>query len=76
MITETGIITLATMGFAFLTAFLGICYKSKCTSFKCCCFDIKRDIKTELKEDMPMMLPNTPNTRQTSLDLNLNSKGI
>lgn len=52
MLTETGIISLATLTFAFLTGVLGVCYKSKCSHMKCCCIDIVRDTEVELKEDM------------------------
>ena len=64
MLTETGVISIVTMGFAFLTGALGFAYKSKCSNFKCCCIDVTRDIKTELKEDMPMF----PITRSPSTD--------
>jgi hypothetical protein len=52
-LTEVGLISLATMGFAFLTAALGVAYKSKCSHVRCCgCMEIERNIEIELKEDL------------------------
>lgn len=56
-ITETGLISIITIGMAFLSACLGVAYKAKCSHMKCCfgCMDIDRDIKSELKEDLAQL---------------------
>lgn len=52
MITETGLISIITIGTAFLSAALGFCYKSKCSHIKMGCIEINRDTTVELKEDL------------------------
>jgi hypothetical protein len=56
-LTETGLISIITLGMAFLTAALGVAYKAKCSHIKCCFgfMDIDRDIKSELKEDLAQL---------------------
>ena len=58
MISEVFLTSALTLGFGFCTGLLGVCYKSKCSEMDCCCFHIKRDTKTELKEDMAQMKTN------------------
>lgn len=55
LLTETGLISIITLGTAFLSAALGMCYKSKCSSIKFCGVEINRDTQAELKEDMVML---------------------
>ena len=52
ILTETGLISIITIGTAFLSACLGFCYKSKCSRIKMGCLEIDRDTKGELKEDL------------------------
>lgn len=53
MLTETFLISISTMGFAFLTGMIGICYRSKCSHVRCCgCMEIERNVEIELQEDM------------------------
>lgn len=51
LLTETGLISIITIGTAFLSAALGFCYKSKCSRIKLACIEIERDTNTELEED-------------------------
>ena len=55
MISEIFLTSISTLGIGFLTAALGVCYKSKCSEMDCFCFHIKRDTKTELREDLAVL---------------------
>lgn len=44
-----------TMVFTFLGLAVKYAYKSKCTSFSCCCFMVERDIESEKVEDLEEM---------------------
>jgi hypothetical protein len=51
-LTETGLITITTMGFALLTLIVRYCYKSKCEDFQVVgCLKIHRNVNDELKND-------------------------
>ena len=71
-ITETGLISIITIGTAFLSACLGFCYKSKCSRIKLGCLEIDRDTKGEVKEDLAQM-GNKNLSRETTHD-KLNTK--
>ena len=45
-------ITLGGLIFGSVGLFIRYAYKSKCSSVEICCVKIKRDIETELKEDL------------------------
>lgn len=45
-------LSIGTMFIGLLHFTIRYCYKSKCKSFSCCCFQITRDIENEVKEDL------------------------
>ena len=47
-------LSLATLLCSSLTLLIRLCYKSKCSEFKCFCIKVKRDIEIELKEDLQL----------------------
>jgi hypothetical protein len=77
-LTETGLISIITIGMAFLSAVVGVCYKSKCSHIKCCygCMDIDRDIKSELKEDLAQLGKNGISRATTQNELNTKEQSI
>ena len=71
MISEVFLTSALTLGIGVFTAALGVCYKSKCTSCDMFCIHIKRDIKSEVKEDMATLkrgetVPNVQQMRRNS----------
>ena len=52
MVTETFLLSAITIIAGLLSATIAVCYKSKCSHIRCCCFDVERDTTTELKEDL------------------------
>lgn len=54
-LSEVFLSMLVASGFAFLAGVLALLYKSKCTSVKCCCFEILRDVNGEEKLDAAEM---------------------
>jgi len=44
-------LSLATMGFAFLSLIIRYCYKSKCEDIKIGCIKIHRNVDDEMKGD-------------------------
>lgn len=55
MPTEMFMTSVITLGIGFLTAALGVMYKSKCSSCDVCGIHIKRSIDAEVKEDLAML---------------------
>lgn len=47
MVSEVFLTTLSVSLFAFCGAVLGVCYKSKCRTIKCCCLEVVRDVEGE-----------------------------
>lgn len=76
LISETGIISLSTMFLAFLSAALGVAYKSKCSHMKCCCIEVDRDIKSELKEDMAQLGKHEVSRAASQINLNETRKSF
>ena len=55
-------LSLATLLCTCMTLSIKYCYKSKCKEVEFCCIKVKRDIETELKEDIQIQ-------RESSLKL-------
>jgi hypothetical protein len=51
-LSETFWVSFVTIGAGLITAALGVCYKSKCSEMDFFCIKIRRDVASEVKEDL------------------------
>jgi hypothetical protein len=71
---STFFLSLATMTFGFFGVALGYALKSKCSSVKCCCIEIIRDVELEadieentIQQQQPVaLIDNIPNSQLSS----------
>ena len=68
-LSETFWVSFITIGAGLITACLGLCYKSKCSECDCFGVHLKRDIKSEVKEDLAQIKKSSVDEPPTPVSL-------